>query len=109
MILRVGSPRDFMVRPARNLKAGLLVMGAHSKRSEAGESSSPVSGRARVANVVRSQGHGIYERSKTRPPRTEASSFCSESDLGKALQGIDETCWRVGAMPCSYSSSVRIG
>ena len=33
MILRVGSPRDFIVQTARNLKADLLVMGAHSKRS----------------------------------------------------------------------------
>jgi nucleotide-binding universal stress UspA family protein len=31
--LRVGNPRDLIARVARNPKADLLVMGAHSKRS----------------------------------------------------------------------------
>jgi nucleotide-binding universal stress UspA family protein len=33
IILRVGRPRDVIVQVARNLKADLLVLGSHSKRS----------------------------------------------------------------------------
>ena len=61
MMLRIGGAWAFMARIARHLTAHWGVRGAHRKRSAlamalggaAGESSSLVSGRARVANVMR--------------------------------------------------------